>query len=181
MTNEESNTIYWLDKNNMIIKLSDSWDSFAIENDGDVLSGQSVIGKKIWDYIQGNTTRMWMDALFSLARLHQKTVQKPYRCDSPELKRYMEMVITPEENGVLKVESRVLSTEVIKKPFYFQASNDLGSPKILIRCSICNRLKQKGQWQEVDQLSIESTNTEQLQVAYGVCPDCHNLMPKSQS
>lgn len=178
MLEKEPDTVYWLDGDDKIIKTSESWDEFAKDNDGDALVGQSVIGVSIWDFIEGNTTCAWMSALFSLARLHQKVVERAYRCDSPGIKREMKMILTPEESGVLKVEHKVVSVEAMKVPAYFQAAMDVKTNGVVIRCSICNRVKEDGEWIEAAFMQQnDSSEQKPIKVAYGVCGNCTRFMP----
>ncbi len=49
-------------------------------------------------------------------RLRNAPVERPYRCDSPEKKCYMKMIICPLEEGYLSVEHRVEKVEERSKP-----------------------------------------------------------------
>ena len=86
-------TAYVLDNRNRIISVSEAWDRFAAENGGNKTSYKDVCGRPIWDFVTGDPTRMWREAIFQFARLRGDRVERPYKCDSPDLKRFMRMRI----------------------------------------------------------------------------------------
>jgi hypothetical protein len=63
MDNEISSTQYWLDPDNQIISVSSTWDQFALENDGETAVSSQVLGKQIWEFIDDDITKMWVDTL----------------------------------------------------------------------------------------------------------------------
>ncbi len=55
---------YMLDNRNIIISIDGMWDEFAAENGGTKLSSKDVCGRPIWNYIDGDVTRMWLEVFF---------------------------------------------------------------------------------------------------------------------
>ncbi len=166
-------TSYVLDNRNRIILIGGVWDEFADENGGTKLSSKDVCGRPIWDFIKGDVTRMWVEAVFQYARVLGKIVERPYRCDSPNLKRFMHMRIVPEQGGVLRVEHEILSTEQRSSPVDIQYGtiNMNGAKQ---RCSICGRVNIGG-WQEPH--GDHADASDGIVVIYTVCEDCQRLMP----
>lgn len=170
MTLAISTTIYCLDREQRITSVSGPWDQFARENGGpDVLAGR-VCGRSIWDFVNGDATRMWLNALFQLAFVRNEMVERPYRCDSPDFKRFMRMQIFPETGGVLRVEHELLSLEKRIRPVYICHESTIKAPIIHLRCSICGRVKIGGVWEEPGQRHCKSSGS--IVVAYSVCDDC---------
>ena len=89
------NVNYTVDSDDVIVRINDAWDSFAEANDASKLDRSTVLGKPLFHYISGDATRMFVWSIFNNVRIRQEEYIRQYRCDSPELKRYMKMTITP--------------------------------------------------------------------------------------
>lgn len=164
-------TFYRLDSDDRIVEVGGAWDTFAEENGGTGLSAQRIVGTSLFKYISGATSRTHIWTAVDSARKLLSVRRVPYRCDSPGLKRFMEMVIKPEGSGDVLVEHFTLRVEPMQHRAAFVAGS---GHSLLIRCSMCNRIRIKGIWMEADtavgenRLSPEATHC----VAYGVCTDC---------
>ena len=170
---ESNKIIYWLDAQDCIVRVSSSWDTFAQENQGQDCISQHVIGKRLWSFIQGSVTRLWMDAVIRYARISGKLEEKRYRCDSPTQKRYMIMRVIPHTADLLEVQCNLEQELPLKTRLEFEAAS-VRIPRLITRCSICNRLKHTGLWLEPDDETLLSTMdcSHPIKVIYGVCPDC---------
>lgn len=165
---------YVLDNRDRIISVGEAWDHFADENGGMNMSSKDVIGRPLWDFVAGDTTRMWLETLFGSARLCGRTIERPYRCDSPSLKRFMQMRIAFEQGGILRIQHKILATEKRSAPVHFQCrAKALRNARQ--RCSICGRVK-KGSWQEP--LETKAEDSAVIPVDYTVCEDCRRLLPE---
>ena len=94
---------YRVDRNDVIIAVSAAFVQFGHDNDWAELSLELVVGKPIWDFINGDRTRRLNVELFDFARTHRRTLCVPFRCDSPNEVRRMLLWITPtsDESGSL--------------------------------------------------------------------------------
>jgi hypothetical protein len=166
---------YTLDKANHIVAVSGQWDAFALDNDGNEVLSSKIIGKPLDQFIDGDTTRMFVRTMIMSARTLQRPVYRPYRCDSPKLKRFMEMTVLPGEQGVVEVIHRELHSEPIIHPMPVCAAPKGVGENFVKRCSMCNRVKVLGIWSELD-AAIDAyrlpAGAHNLKVIYGVCPDC---------
>lgn len=147
---------------------------------------KGIIGKPLLEFICDDVTRMYVTTMIDSVRIIPQTLFRPYRCDSPEMKRFMQMIITPEDNGWVRVSHELLRCEPLKKTVRFKTKiheqnsilkkrNFVHYKIEFVRCSLCNRLRTLGtdKWQEADNLTIEKSNSLNLiQVVYGICPDC---------
>jgi hypothetical protein len=166
---------YTVDKTDTIVAVSGQWDAFARENGGEKLQASAVIGRKLDQFITGDATRMFVRTMIMSARTLKRPIYRPYRCDSPKLKRFMEMTILPNEDGTVELVHRELHNEPLaQKPLLIVAPK--GSISALLkRCSLCNRIETQGIWSEIDE-ALDANRlepgTRSLKVVYGVCPDC---------
>lgn len=166
----ETNT-YWLDDALRITAVSDRWDQFAQANDGDQALGSLITGRSLWDFVVDDVTRMWLEVLIKVARMRQEQVERPYRCDSPDLKRYMLMRITPEDQNSLRVDHILVSTAPRTRSVKIHFAGT--APRVARthrRCSMCGRIANGNAWFEPD--ADEISDCGNLSVIYTVCDDC---------
>jgi hypothetical protein len=168
-----SNIVYVLDKHDRILSLDGDWDRFVHENDGVNLYSQDVCGRKIWDFISGDATRMWLETVFQFVRLRGAKIERPYRCDSPHLKRFMRMRIHFIEEGMLRLEHEILATEQRFAPVHITYGAH-AQRNARQRCSICGRVNNGGWREPTAELAHASAG---ILVIYTVCEDCQRLMP----
>jgi len=182
MNTEIPTTTYWLDKEYRVTRVSPEWDDFAKLNNGENITSEKVVGKLIFDYITDDTTRMWLETILLLAKVTQKTFERPYRCDSPDLKRFMKLRVTTDEHNEIRLEHIVLSTEKRYRNITFEYKKDFMSIPY-IRCSICGFIKSDNKWSEPDELiKKEATiKTHEFKVIYSVCESCKYLIPHKYS
>ena len=170
---------YWLDAENRMVRVGSDWDRFASENDGDKVLAAHVLGRPIWDFIRGDVTRMWYEAVIKLCRLRGSSLGRPYRCDTPNKRRFMQMAIVPEESGLLRFDHTILSVEPIRPPVYFRAAlHAEGVPSM--RCSMCGHISRDGsKWLEPEPSPAGDGKTAlaPLPVIYTVCQECQRLLP----
>jgi len=172
-TEQDTTTSYWLDNQDRIIEVSSTWDVFAKENNGESVFSENIIGKSLKNYIKSDETRMFTELLLNKARLLNITVERQYRCDSPDVKRFMKMLIIPEEYNVLRVNHYVLKIEPHSIKLNFMYANDQ-KIKFMKRCSICNKVHFENKWLEGDSNEVSKYIRENnlIHVLYTVCEVC---------
>jgi hypothetical protein len=175
----ETPTTYRLDKNNCILSVSGPWDEFAQANNGLAACASRIQGRLIWDFISGDVTRMWVEALLQLTVVRQETMERTYRCDSPDLKRFMRMRIIPEESGILRVDHALLSVENRINPVQIRPLAPASNRRARFRCGICGRIEDEGTWVEPDAKHGGASGV--VTVLYTVCQDCMLAMPDASS
>ncbi|BBP44143.1 hypothetical protein [Thiosulfativibrio zosterae] len=163
-----------LDANNMIIEVSDSWDASAKAGNADSrLSASAVIGQSIDHFISGDSSVMYLDSALKLCRLKKQTLFKPYRCDSPTHKRFMEMELQPLANGQVKISHYLIREEAFGSPLYLKDVTRTSSAKeVVVRCSMCNQLKKPGTDTWLPPEEFQASQDAPLNVIHSVCPAC---------
>lgn len=114
---------------------------------------------------------MWTQILLDRVRIHKKSIQREYRCDSTNAKRFMLMEVTPEEQNQLKLTHKTMSVVPLKVPFKPVVTRNW-QLEDLIRCCLCNRVKSDNVWKEPDELT--DNDGDPTPVIYTVCENCKN-------
>jgi hypothetical protein len=173
---------YRVDAADRLVWVDAWWLAFAAENGAPELTEQSVLGRSLWDFIEGNEPRRLFAEIHARVRRTSKTLVLPFRCDSPTLQRHLRLKIVPAEQGELHYESILLRVE----PQRMLTLLDPQQPRtdaMLTMCSGCKRaLLEPVGWLEVEDISVrlrlfESRRVPQLR--YTICPDCAVAMSDS--
>lgn len=165
---------YWIDDTDRIARVNQVWDNFALSNDGgDALLASRVIGRNVYDFITGDETRMYLGALLQHARFLNHTVVRPYRCDSPDVRRFMEMRVIPDEGSLVRLDHVLIRAEPYLTPVVYRYERDPGG-KAVLRCSVCSNLLVSDRWfvPEDTRILCGIPPDQPLPVRYTVCPSC---------
>jgi len=175
---------YIIDEHDLMTWVNEAWDDFALCNDAPNLLSAQVLGRDWREFVQGDTNRMYMEAMLSAARILGKRIGQSYRCDSPSDKRYVKLTVEPQEKGHIKF--RHHTTKVVPQKYivnFVVPKTPVKGGKVAFRCSMCNRVKLQGQWMEVedavDSKLIAAGST--VSVYYAICPSCHSKVKRISS
>lgn len=171
---DKTTTTYRIDPSDRIVAASDTWDVFAVENKAPSLTREAVIGRPIWEFIEGSETRHIYRLMFSRARASLISMKVPFRCDSPETKRFMEMEITPLPDGSIDFACATVRTEA-RTPVAFIDPDVDRSNEYRIICSWCKRIRMPGgEWAELEdavrRLDLFGGKLPP-RMSHGICPD----------
>jgi len=159
---------YRLDRHDRIVGTGGPWIQSAPAGADGVATAQ-VLGSSIYDHVAGHFTRKFLKAFLGEARSSAGQARQTYRCDSPLLRRFVEMRATPEGEDRLLVSHQTIDEQPLPFPIQImQASRQRASR---LRCSLCNRLRRKSEsvWQEPED-SLDRGQT--ALVIHTVCEDC---------
>ena len=168
-----------VDRYNLITDLSSSWDDVAAEGHAEkALARHKVIGKELDAFIASDSTRMYIDSCLKLCRIKKQVLFRPYRCDSPTHKRYMELQLTPLADGAVEMKHFLLKEEPFPHPVNVNdVSADMNRVNFqFTRCSMCNRLKKVGTEKWVAPEKLIPQQQAPVNVIHSVCPDCLNKL-----
>lgn len=154
--------------------LSDNWDAFARQNCAVGLAPGEVLGRSLWDYIKDETTRRLYQVLLRAVRSKGLSLSFPYRCDSPRMRRYMMMHLTPRADGSVTFVNELVETRARSPEVYFR-SVLAPNTQYFVMCSVCNRVRfyETDNWQEVEEAFTTLAQVDDpLEVVYEVCESC---------
>lgn len=168
--------IYRLDGLDRLIFANLNWFDFARENGADALLDQRLtLGKPIWSFISDPTIRQLFRKLGEKVRKTATAVTLPFRCDSPDCRRFMEMEIRPRAKDGIEFRSRVLREER-REPIQLLSADRDHSEGTLIMCSWCKKVSVPALgWVELE-TAIKGLNlfcaSPYPQISHGICEDC---------
>ena len=165
--------IYRIDTGDRITFINSGWMHFAITNGLNPEQSKSVIGNRMWAYISDLTVRHFYKILMDKVRKTGKCIAVPFRCDSPDMLRLMEMKITKLGDGALEFQNILIRQRRRKKPAFAQTTP---KQKMPLMCLGCDKVKVTN-WIEPDlavrQMKIFEKTIAPL-VSHDVCPQCLN-------
>ena len=169
---------YQLDASDRIVWVDPLWLAFAQENGASSLVEGAVLGRTLWEFIAGEPTVRFYQELHQRIRETGKPLSVPFRCDSPTLKRYMQLRISPNDNGLLDCVSLLLRVESVDRVRLLDAATPR-SGATLTMCSCCKRgLLESAGWLEAQALEDRLGLTKSRfapRLRHTLCPDCAKL------
>lgn len=168
---------YSIDNLDQIAKVSSNWDSFEkATQDSERFLSAGIIGLPIWDFIDGVETSLLYRAIFNRIRKHNSSIVIPYRCDSPTVRRTLELHISAKIDGSIDFYSYLLQEECREKIDLFDPSFDRSDEHIRV-CSICKKVALSDyHWVEVEAAIAHLglfTTVKLPQITHGLCPECY--------
>ena len=164
---------YRLDGNNRISYVSPEWLEFAIENGAHELVLPGVLGKPLWPFIAGMETLHLYHVMLNKVRTASAVICFPFRCDAPQMRRYMELVARPWEASGIEFNSRVLREEP-REPVPLLAPSAARSDRLIRMCGWCKRVATP-EWLEVEEAipRLHLFEKDSMpQITHGMCEDC---------
>lgn len=160
---------YKLDASDIIRDVVGDWDAFARANDGAGAEGSSVIGRRLWDMLQGPATQAFLDRIFCDCRRMHSAFGLLYRCDSPSIERVYHIRVTPLAGADLLIgHSLIRSTSRRLAPL-----RDL-DPSSYRQCSRCLACNFGGPWVAAGHFRLLQATV----VVDAVCPACKEAGPQ---
>ena len=170
---------YRVDANDLIVWVDPLWLAFAQENGASELTEDSVLSRSLWEFVAGDVTRRLFAELHARVRQFHRPVVLPFRCDSPSLKRHMQLTITEEQNAQLLYKCVLLHVEP-QSDVGVLYSAQRRSNCFLTMCSCCKRaLLESVGWLGLEDVSARLRVFDQPEVPglrYTVCPECSDTM-----
>lgn len=172
----ENKFIYVIDEKDRIISVSDNWLLFAQENDATAnCHPDTIINNPIWDYITGLETQHLFKVTLEKVRTTDKSVVLPFRCDAPDRRRYLELLIKPVDQKWIEFTSYIIREE-LRDTLELLEADTPRSDDVITMCSMCKKIKLScGNWVEVEIAVATLKLFEQLElplISHGLCIDC---------
>ena len=157
-----------------IVSVNEAWLDFAAMNGAPHLTLATVLGRPVWQFVTGSTTLALYRQLFAELRDSRDEVVLPFRCDSPDTERQMELVCRPMAHSAIELEGRL----VAQKLRTTAPPRSARPPGTLRACPSCKRFRGRAEWLEARILIVrESLFTRNTSPALEeqLCEDCARL------
>jgi hypothetical protein len=165
--------IYEVDASDLIVSLNDSWLKFAEDNNSSELNRNAVIGKSLWTFISNFSVQaLWKDVL-TRVRTTSNTYTFPFRCDSPDCRRYLETTVSPLQKDGIRFENRVIELQ-FRDAISIKDSKKEESSELILMCSYCKRIKAESEWLEIERAidALQLFETDRSEISHGICDPC---------
>ncbi len=165
---------YLVDRDCLIVSVDSNFKTFALENEAPELAQHSLIGKSLFAFLCDSNTEELYRQLIERVRSEGRPVKVPFRCDSPTERRYMELRISPGENGLLQFCSSMKRIEPRESVALLEPDSPR-SDEVLLQCSWCKKVDVGGDWLEVEAAvnRLELFNRSLLpELSHGICASC---------
>jgi hypothetical protein len=173
-TTEIGSCRYELDDELRIVAFDARWSLFAVANETPRLAeAEHVLGRPLLSFIAGDSTAHLYETLFDVVRRTQRPVTLPFRCDSPSLRRYLDLTIEPRPHG-LALSSTLSKAEARPREPLLDAAA-ARSEEMLRMCSFCKKLKVAAEWMEVEAAVARLRIFDRARVpaiSHGLCEPC---------
>lgn len=171
---------YRIDAEDRLTFVAAAWLEFAQHNEAPQLSSERVQGRSLFSYIADAETQHLYRIIIDKVRQTQSNVIVPFRCDSPGLRRYMVLHISPLPHHAVQFEGKLMREERREHvPLLDPASDRSGA--FVTACSWCKRIEADGTWLEVEEAvrGMRLFDSSSLpQISHGICGDCAHAFQK---
>lgn len=164
---------YELDRDDRIVSVNEAWNAFALANGGSGLTAPHVIGQALWSLIDDAPVAGVYRAVLARVRAGH-TIELPFRCDSPTLKRQMRLLMRRLPSGIVEcISSTQKEVETAYNPLW-DARQSRGRWMVLA-CAWCKRIRDGSGWRPPEEVALALTTPSAAEVplvTHGICPSC---------
>jgi hypothetical protein len=165
---------YAIDQEDRLTRVDQGFYLFAEQNGWH--SVNDSLGRSLWDFVAGHEVKKLQKLLVRRVREGARDVELPFRCDSPEVSREMDVRIAAGRTGRVVLFSATLREEVEREEP--QPLLDPDAPRgggFLPMCAWCDRFLVSGEWVEVEEAARRLQlfrRTEMPVLDHDICPKC---------
>ena len=171
--------IHRIDADDIIEYVNEAWVEWAGEN-WDAEEARRVVGMPMFEYLHSRSVRHVYRVLLNRLRGLAGRVALPYRCDSPDTRRWMEVEIEVLERDAVEFRSRILKEEP-RDPVPVLLPETERSEELLMMCSWCKKIHVPP-WMEVE-LAIKDLDLfgepTMPRLVHTICDVCRTLIENS--
>lgn len=168
--------IYRIDASDRLTFVNSDFLAFAQANGAPELSEAALVGRSVWDYISGVQVQDIYRSLFGMVRSGARIDNLPFRCDSPNLRRFMKLALRSLGDGEIELRGSLLQEQArydVRLLVDCAAPNSGGYLEV---CSWCKRvLSERNHWLELEDAIGKMNLMAPLampELNQSVCPTC---------
>ncbi len=172
---------YCVAPDGVITSVDAQFASFARENGAPELA-DAVLGRPLVTFLAGPEVRSLYETLMERVRVRREEVEFPFRCDAPDLRRFMRMRVEPLDDGGLCFTAtleRAEPREPVPPEWLMSRLDTPAEADIVALCSWCKRVRDDdGSWQEVEEVMGRGLldRDRPVAISHAACPACEAEM-----
>lgn len=174
---------YAIDTKDIIVRTCPEWNALVDQFEQLGPRSEDILGTSFLDHMGSPDLRQIYRELVSRTRMTGKTLEFPFRCDTPTLRRFMRVTLRCTAD---RAQIEFISTVIRQENRPYQALLDLRRQRnsSLIRvCGWCKRVRTSAGWIEIEQAIFHLGLAEKQEVpvlSHGVCPECMRQVLRKQ-
>ncbi|MBI2425676.1 MAG: hypothetical protein HYV27_22815 [Candidatus Hydrogenedentes bacterium] len=153
---------------------NEAWLRFAAEQ-GVRVSPEAFVDRSLGEFICNPSVRQLWDSVLNRVRSTNKPITFSVRCDSPECRRFMEIDVSPQDDGQLLFANRLIREEPRTVPSALDPYS-CRTEDIVVVCSVCSKIRTGEEtWMEaegaVSTLGLMDRDVQPV-LSHGLCRSC---------
>ena len=170
---------YNIDEYDKISYMNESWLDFSKANQAKNLTLPEVLGRSVWSYINNRETKAIYQIIVNNVRKGGIYFSFPFRADSPDKRRFMELHVSPiKDNGVCF--NSVLLQEERRSYVTLLDSNIKRKSSFVIMCSWCKTVNvSREHWIDIE-AAVKFLNLPKYapypKISHRICPACSSRL-----
>jgi hypothetical protein len=174
--------VYRIDAHDGLAFVNEEWDRFAVANGSGHLLSERILSRSLWDFVSDATTRQLYREMLIGVRAGRR-LRFPFRCDSADCRRFLEMDARLIEDGAVEFQVRTLALE--KRPP--QAILDGGGERsgaFLRMCGWCKKVPHGEDWIEIEDAAAKLGLFDSASlpaISHGICEACEQRMMRTMA
>jgi len=132
--------IYRVDEKDRITFMNSNWFMFAENNGMHLRPSTQLLRTRLWQHVSDPTVRHFYAVFMAKVRKTGKPITIPFRCDSPDLMRFMALTISRHKKTELKFRTMLLREEA-QAPAELPAGERTKIAPLIMMCVWCKNVK----------------------------------------
>lgn len=165
---------YCIAADNRIAWVSEEWLEFARQNQAPELTREHVVGRPLFSFVSGAETEYLYYMLLDRVRSLRETVSVSFRCDSPLLRRFMTLRVSPLAKERVQFDGLLVRAEPRQAVSLLDAAAARALGALTI-CGWCKKVQVDDEWLEVE-VAVERLDlfgaSQVPRLSHGVCDSC---------
>jgi hypothetical protein len=169
---------YAIDDQDRLIRVDDGFYRFAEANGWETAG--DALGRSLWAFVAGHDVLKLQRLLLRRVREGVGPIELPFRCDSPEHRREMDIKIAADRSGrVVLFAATLRKAEDREEPQPLLSARARRGGDFLPMCAWCDRFLVRGEWVEVEVAAKTLELFRRAEVPpldHSICPRCSGTL-----
>ena len=140
------------------------------------MTANNILNRSIWDFIHDVETKHIHEILLIKVRVENRKLKLPFRCDSPNLCRYIDMAISLLDDGIVQYCCQITKTEERYAVMLF--SGEVKDKESMLRvCSWCKKIDTGNETWSDAEVAIKALNLFSSdympEITHTMCNECY--------